>query len=108
MGLDNFNVAPNNMGGRSKGSEDEEDVRRVNTAHTFQKDSEEFWEEQYATVVGMRDPEDRHIRELADKLHLLPRTIKSKLTEYGVYEYEEYVEQETSTSLQTLVHNAKQ
>lgn len=110
MGLDNFDIAPDNRGGRKQGEGEEEYGRRIQEAFTVDDDTEGFWSEQYGTVVGLGEPDDSHITELAGKLHLLPRTVKQKLTEHEVYEFDGFVAQEReskSTSLQALVDNAK-
>lgn len=109
MGLENFDIAPDNRGGR-KDDEEDEYGRKVSGAFTGDDDTEDFWKKQYGTVIGLGDPNESHIMELADNLHLLTRTVKQKLTEHEVHEFEEFVVQKhevESTSLQALVDNAK-
>lgn len=92
MGLEKFKVAPDNKGGRKSGSTVENpEIQTIESAYTLEKDSEEWWEELYMKITGLGEPTRDDIKEMAERTHLLSRTVKQKLTEHGVYEYDEYV-----------------
>lgn len=92
MGLESFNVAPDNKGGRpSKEEEEESNTRRVDSAHTMDDDTEEYWSEMFNKHVAGSEPSAEELMKIASDTHLLSRTVKMKLTEFGVYEYDQFV-----------------
>lgn len=89
MGLDSFNVAEDNKGGRKPTQESEDFERtRIEDAHTLHKCSEEYWEEQLEKHSGGDKPSPEEMRAICEAAHVSDRTVKSKLDEYGIYDYD--------------------
>lgn len=89
MGLDSFNIAPDNTGGRPKGNDDSDssEPQRHETAHTLDKEGKEYWEEVWSIFVSGDEPEDGDMRRICQYTQLLPHTVKQRLTEHDLYEF---------------------
>lgn len=119
MGLEEFDIAPDNKGGRppkSSSSNDEGDdsTHGVNRSHgepyTPARDGDtEWWEEQVDEVTSTSFLDDdesgfsddyterkKEIMQLSDRLHINTIDLREKLAAEGIYEtdWEEYVERE--------------
>lgn len=91
MGLESFRVAPDNKGGRPEKEEEEEQyVRRLEDAHTMDDDTEEYWQDLFDRHVSGDEPTPSEVMGMCNETVLLDRTVKQKLTRFGVYEYDEF------------------
>lgn len=96
MGLENFNIAADNKGGRKPGSgEEKPDPTIIETAYTRKKDSEDWWQQVWDDYVSYDEPTRGEMMRICNDLHVLPRTVKQKFTEYGLFEYEEFMRENT-------------
>lgn len=126
MGLEAFDIAEDNKGGRKPKEEDEEEDyggRKLHGNAYYEGEGiepEEYWEDIYQRHVSDDKPTKDEIQSIAHESILLPRTVKEKLTEFELYEYEEFVESnvedsptnldvdnEAESGLKGLVSNAK-
>lgn len=87
MGLEAFDIAPNNNGGRKKKTEEKRTVN-YEDAFVLEDDSEEFWRQLLNKHSITGKPEGEEMVELCVELHILPRTIESKLHKHEIFEYE--------------------
>lgn len=89
MGLDSFDIAPDNTGGRPSGSNDSDgsNPERSETAHTLHKEGEEYWQEAWDIFVAGDEPEQHEMRQLCQYSKLLPHAVKQRLTEHGICEF---------------------
>jgi hypothetical protein len=118
MGLEAFDVAPDNKGGRKESrSADNRQSKSFDRALTLSKDSESYWRQLLNEHSIAGKPEGADMAILCNETQLLPRTVRSKLHEHGIFEYEEIKKQElqdsglepdTDSSLVSFVHDAKE
>lgn len=93
MGLDQFNVAEDNKGGRKPTQESEEFERvKLDEAHTLVKCSEDYWNRLIKQECGVGKPEGEDITRLCRVTHLRPESVKEKIHDYELYEYPEVEE----------------
>lgn len=134
MGLEEFDVAPDNEGGRPKGSKENTSdntsfggaKRSHGEPYTPAVDGDtEWWQEQIDAVVGtsfLSDEDDsdfsddylerkKELRQLADRLHINTIDLRVKLEEEGLLEvdWEEFAEKEYDGSVSARVpgHGSK-
>lgn len=118
MGLDNFDIAPDNKGGRKKKEESEEsdykgEYWEGDAFHTEHRlPPEDYWRTMFDRHVEGDEPTGSELKEICKDTCLLPRTVKSKLVKYNICEFPEFVEEEEqkedeSSGLASLVNNAK-
>ena len=101
MGLGNFNVAPDNKGGRKKGSRngasdaskdrDGFGTRPVNLEYetdaiTQKKDTEDYWDTVFQKFCPLGDPTNEQIEKMAQYTQMRPDALRLKLAEWGVWE----------------------
>lgn len=99
MGLENFNIAPDNKGGRKPGSgEEQPEPDVIQSAYTMEKDTEQWWQEVADTHVSGDHPTRAEMVRICQDLHILPRTAKQMFTIHGIFDYEEFVEDETGNT----------
>lgn len=123
MGLENFNVAPDNKGGRPSKEETEKETEKSEDGAFYvghKLSPEEYWNQLYDDYVEGEEPDSEEITEMAREAVVLPRTVKSQLAEHGIYTCSGYesvekvkssspddVEVEQKSGLQGLIQNAK-
>lgn len=99
MGLDNFNVAPDNKGGRPEKDEEETDEDRTVRGEPFveEKADKSWWLKVMTDSIGQRElPQDDFqqfldaISTLADHVHTQPINVLHELEEHEI----QYIEWE--------------
>lgn len=90
MGLDNFNVAPDNKGGRKKEEEKEKKSRESPHEEPYTRGhGEEYWED----LWNQYNTDDRTLNEVIAKIGehsaLLGRTVVNKLQDDDVVDFHE-------------------
>lgn len=89
MGLEKYNVAPDDKGGRPE--KEEEDYKRRGRADdplTQDKDNKEFLQSKWDDIVSGDEATSSEIQTLCSMLAILPRTLKEKVKEYGIGEFD--------------------
>lgn len=93
MGLDEFNIAPDNTGGRPEKDEQEEEevADRPGPGYevdplTRENDSEEFFQDLWDEFVSGDEPTSEEIGNMAARASILTITLKLKMAEYGIWE----------------------
>lgn len=96
MGLDAFNVAPDNKGGRKKkeetddqGFSEERDPGYEHDALTIEKDTEEYWQDLFDRFVTGEEPNNEELVQLVAWTQTNPRTVKTKMYEYDIWTAED-------------------
>lgn len=100
MGLEDFNIAPDNKGGRKKKEEKQDNSPRTRMvdgeAFTMEDDTKEWWQEQLrAEVVEQSgDNIEEKIPTLAGYVFMNPVSVRIKLEEHEIHEtdWDQYVE----------------
>jgi hypothetical protein len=92
MGLEAFNIKPDNNGGRSKKEEMLSRERANKLALTKEKDTKKFWEKLVDKHANGEKPEGQRMAAICGEVQTLPITVRRKLHEHGIFEYEEIEE----------------
>lgn len=90
MGLDHYDIAPDDRGGRPE--EEEEDYSRTPMGEeplTTENDTESFWEKILDRFVTGDKPDDDELAQISHYCSILPRTARNKLEEHGFCEFGE-------------------
>lgn len=83
MGLEKYNIAPDDKGGRPEKEEEEGDLARDavgEKALTIDNDDESYWQEMY--------DEYGNITLICHHASVLPRTAKRKMSEHGIGDWD--------------------
>lgn len=88
MGLDKFNIAPDNKGGRKpKEKRDEEEFRGVEGEPYIKDHGEDYWRKVWHKFVEGTEAGDQEMAKMARYTSCLPITVKQNLHEYDIAEY---------------------
>lgn len=96
MGLDAFNIAPDNKGGRKKKEEKDripQPSARVENALILERDNEDYWRELVVKHSDGNKPEGQSMAAICNEAQVMPRTVRWKLHEHGIFEYEHVQEE---------------
>lgn len=92
MGLDQFNVAPDNNGGRPEGSKEDRGYSTRETDHgdpMTMDHGEDYLNDIMDRFVEGDKPTDEEMKKITDYTHLLPRSVKVELDKHGIVDYPE-------------------
>lgn len=88
MGLENFNIAPDNKGGRKpKEERDENPYRNVEGEPYTMEHGKDYWKRVWHRFVEGTEADDDEMAMMAHFTHCLPNTVKQNLHEHDIAEY---------------------
>lgn len=89
MGLDEFNIAPDNKGGRPEKTEEESDTKNGYGISIEDYNSEEYWESLLEDNWDGSEITFDAMKGMCAQTHMLPQSIVSKLMEHDVVDGDE-------------------
>lgn len=91
MGLEKFNIAEDNKGGR-KPKNKREDPKRSAEGEPYVGDhGEDFWRKIWHKFVEGTEATDSEMADMAEYTHSLPQTVKQNLHQYDIADYPEVI-----------------
>jgi len=106
MGLNSFNVAPDNQGGRPEGSKEDRGYssRESDTGHAMTiEHGEEYLKGLLEKFVEGDRPTSEEMGKMSHYSHLLPRSLKVEFHQHGILDYPDalWTKPDTTTSPDT-------
>lgn len=88
MGLQNFNITPDDKGGRpSKSENSKRKARNPGEAYCAHKHGEDYWKRVYLKFVDGKEVSDEEMATMCEYTQSLPHIIKKQLQDHGIHDF---------------------
>lgn len=104
MGLQNFNITPEDKGGRpSKSERGKRTARNPGEAYCAHKHGEDYWKRVYMKFVDGGEVGNEEMKDICEYAQTLPHTAKRQLQDHGIHDFglEEWTGSKASSTSST-------